>query len=289
MDNKEKKDKNYTIKLILTNAVTMLRLVGAVALIPVFLNFGGIAAAALLAGIFATDFVDGQMARRMGTSTFFGMFLDAASDKVIGIISLLTLLFVSKMALAPILMETSILGVNLLKYKDKQNVHSFFVGKLKTFALSLGVIAAFATSGLVDLGVIKSADKLKVLWPIMLGMVPFEAACLGAYIKDYLKQKKEDSSEVDNIEVEHDGIDEVAESDYQKKKLMQLEQERADLEARKAFWEDYVRTSGKSAILDHELFEEKKNDADFSTDVKLYFAAEKAYKKELKLAKKKKD
>ncbi len=285
---KEKKDKKYTVKLILTNAVTMLRLAGAVALIPVFLKFGGVAAAGLLAGIFATDFVDGKMARKMGTSTFFGMFLDAASDKIIGIMSLLTLLLVTKMALLPIALESSILGVNLAKYKEKQNVQSFFSGKLKTLALSLGVIAAFATSGLIDMGVIKNVEQAQVLMPIMLGMVPFEAACLTSYIRDYYKQKKENAAKAASNEKEFLDLDEDEKLDYTKQKQLLLEQKKALLEERKAYWHDYVRTSSTSALFDHELFEQKKNDADFSTDVKLYFAAEKEYHNELKLARKKK-
>ena len=284
-ENEQKKDKKFMIKLILTNGVTMLRLAGAIALIPVFLKYGGLAAAGLLAGVFATDFVDGQMARRMGSSTFFGMFLDAASDKVIGILSLATLLLISKFALLPIALEATTLGVNFLKYKDKQNVHSYFSGKLKTFALSLGVVASFVISGLVDLGLIKNIEASKAILPVLLGMVPFEVVALSEYVNDYQKQRNEKIDNEINIE---DELADLSEYGYSKRRIEAINKEREELEAKKAFWKEYVKTHDTSALLDHDLYEQKHNDADFSTDVSLYFAAVKEEKKARKLSRKKK-
>ena len=284
-DNKQKKDKKFIVRLVLTNMVTMLRLAGAVALIPVFLKYGGLVAAGLLAGVFATDFVDGQMARRMGTSTFFGMFLDAASDKVIGILSLATLLLISKFALIPIALEATTLGVNFLKYLDKQNVHSYFSGKLKTLALSLGVIASFVVSGLVDLGIIKNIEASKAILPVLLGMVPFEVVALTEYINDYRKQRNE---KIDSEIYLEDELEDLEKYGYSKRKVETIEKERAELEAKKAFWKEYVRTHETSALLDHELYEQKHDDADFSTDVSLYFAAAKEERQARKLSRKKK-
>ena len=192
---KEKKEKSLKAKLIATNLVTAVRFVGAIAILPVFLNYGGLVAAGLLAGVFITDAVDGMMARKFGTSTFFGATLDASADKAAGIVSLIALLFATKLAIIPILSELIILGVNIAKYKNKQNVQSSFLGKLKTCALSLGIVLAFGVHGLVSKNIIAKENTLNYMLPIFLGMVPFELTTLVSYLKDFNKNKKAENTE----------------------------------------------------------------------------------------------
>ena len=260
---KKKNSKGFKAKLILTNAITMLRAIGAIAIIPVFINFGGIAAACLVTGLFASDFVDGFLARNLKTSTFFGATLDASSDKIIGFASLAALLMTTKLALLPIALEMATLSVNYLKYKDKQNVRSYFSGKLKTFALSLGVMASFIISGLNDKNIIKDSSKLNALIPIFLGMATFESIALIQYIKDYVSEKKKKKM----IDPEE--------------RVKQIEEEKRVLEEKKEYWKEYINTHEMNAIFDHELYEEKKHDADLSTEVKLYFSTKKEMKKEI--------
>ncbi|MEG1506952.1 MAG: CDP-alcohol phosphatidyltransferase family protein, partial [Bacilli bacterium] len=59
-------------KLIIVNFFTALRAAGILALVPVFINMGGVAAAVLATTCYLTDFIDGFLARKLHASTFFG-------------------------------------------------------------------------------------------------------------------------------------------------------------------------------------------------------------------------
>ena len=253
---KNSKIKNIA-KIATVNLITATRIVGSIALIPLFLKFGGLVASGVLAGVFLTDLVDGFLARKWNVSTFFGATLDAVSDKLIGITSLVALLSVTKLALLPILMEVGNFSINYLKYKEHQNVHSFFSGKLKTAAISIGVVLSFLLMGLNDIGLLKSISKSTLIYPLLLGMVPFQAVSLTQYIYDYKKQKEISDEEEQKISSEE--------------RLEQIKKEKAFLEERKKY---YLETK-KSFPFDHELYEEKKNDPELSTEVKAYFKAKK--------------
>ncbi len=262
---KNENNKNFKLKLIATNLVTLIRLLGALAIVPVFLNYGGLIAASLLGGVFITDAIDGKMARKFETSTFLGASLDAICDKLSGIMSLLALLFATKLALIPIICEFTILGINIEKYKNKQNVQSSFVGKLKTCALSFGIVLAFVVSGLVEKNIIANDKVLNYMVPIFLGMVPFEVATIKNYLNDY-KSGKENNINEEN-QLDDDSL-----------KLQDVEKKKAELEEKKEYLKKYYKGNIENPLLDHDFYEEKKNDNDFNLYLKAYLELKKQQK-----------
>lgn len=267
---KEKKDGGFKAKLIATNLVTAIRIVGAISILPVFLNYGGLVAAGLLAGVFITDAVDGMMARKFGTSTFFGATLDASADKAAGIVSLITLLFATKLAIIPIISEIAIMGINFVKYKNKQNVKSSFLGKLKTCALSLGIVLAFVVSGLADKNIIAKENMLNYMLPIFLGMVPFEMATIASYMKDF-KKPHEEPTVISNLE---DKKDENKET----KKLERIKEKRALLEQKKEYLKEYYKNKSGGPIFDPDFYKEHKDDKDFNLYLKAHHELQKEQK-----------
>lgn len=268
---KEKKEKGLKAKLIATNMVTAIRFAGAIAILPVFLKYGGLVAAGLLTGVFITDAIDGMMARKFGTSTFFGAALDASADKAAGIISLIALLFATNLAIIPILSELLILGVNIAKYKNKQNVQSSFLGKLKTCALSLGIILAFGVNGLVNQNIIAKENILNYMLPIFLGMVPFELATLVSYLKDFNKNKKIENSE-SQIEQEKQ------EENKENKKLERIKEKRTLLEQKKEYLKEYYKNKSGGPIFDPDFYKEHKDDQDFNLYLKAHYELQKERK-----------
>lgn len=268
---KEKKEKSLKAKLIATNLVTAVRFVGAIAILPVFLNYGGLVAAGLLAGVFITDAVDGMMARKFGTSTFFGATLDASADKAAGIVSLIALLFATKLAIIPILSEIAIMGINFVKYKNKQNVKSSFLGKLKTCALSLGIVLAFGVHGLVSKNIIAKENTLNYMLPIFLGMVPFELTTLVSYLKDFNKNKKAENTEQ---KIEEESTIENKEN----KKLERIKEKRALLEQKKEYLKEYYKNKSGGPIFDPDFYKEHKDDKDFNLYLKAHHELQKEQK-----------
>ena len=57
------------VKFIITNFITLLRVVGIFALIPVYKTYGGLATFILSSLCFFTDFIDGFLARTWKTSS----------------------------------------------------------------------------------------------------------------------------------------------------------------------------------------------------------------------------
>lgn len=261
MKKESENNKNFKAKLIATNLVTSIRIFGALAIVPVFLKYGGLVAAGLLGTVFLTDAIDGKMARNFKTSTFFGASLDAIADKLSGIMSLLALLFATKLALIPIISELSILAINIEKYKHKQNVQSSFLGKLKTCALSLEIVLAFLVTGLESKNIIASDKVINYMLPIFLGMIPFEIATIKNYLSDYKKGVKSDKEE------------QVL--DTQELKLKQIKQKKNELEDKKEYLKEYYHGKIENPLLDHDFYEEKKDDADFNLYLKAYLELKK--------------
>ena len=115
---------NKWFKFGITNFFTALRAAGIVCLIPVFKIYGGLATALLSAGCFATDFIDGILARKLKSSTFFGSLFDAISDKAFLIVNMILLISITPLAIVPILAELGIAAVQSLKYQSNMNVQS---------------------------------------------------------------------------------------------------------------------------------------------------------------------
>lgn len=191
--------KDNKFKFYLTNFVTSLRAVGVLIIIPVYYLYGGLSAFLLSAGCFLTDYIDGKMARKFKTSTFFGSMFDGITDKAFLIVSLIILMTITPLAIVPILMELGIVGMQTLKYKNDMSVKSNIIGKAKMWLAGLTMAACYL---LVDKRVlnylgaslatkINSFGQLKLFSLVLTPLVLSEIITLTSYIKEYNEEKKE--------------------------------------------------------------------------------------------------
>ena len=188
------------LKFGITNFFTALRAAGIICLIPVFKLYGGMAAALLSAGCFATDFVDGMLARKLKSSTFFGSLFDGISDKAFLIINMLLLMSITPLAIVPIILELGIAGVQSLKYERNLNVQSNIFGKVKMWVAGLTITIAYLLADPTFINYLGSnlATKiaefgdLKVFGITLAPLVLSELLTLGSYLKEFRDGTKEE-------------------------------------------------------------------------------------------------
>ena len=140
-------EKKYLRKLILVNLITGIRLVGAFMLIPIYVIYGPFYSGIVALLFFATDWVDGFLARRLKCSTFFGALFDGISDKVFDIVALIILGMINYYMLIPALMEVIILVTGYNHAIMGNNVASSKLGKVKTNFLDICIILNFIIYG----------------------------------------------------------------------------------------------------------------------------------------------
>ncbi len=129
-------DKKW-LNFIITNFITLLRVVGIFALIPVYKKYGGFTTFLLSSLCFLTDFIDGFLARNLNASTFFGSLFDALSDKAFLVINLLLLMSISPYAIILIIFELTIALIQSIKYNVGMNIKSNIFGKIKMWVAGL--------------------------------------------------------------------------------------------------------------------------------------------------------
>lgn len=239
---------NKWLKFGITNFFTALRAAGIVCLIPVFKIYGGAATALLSAGCFATDFVDGILARKLKSSTFFGSLFDGISDKAFLIVNMLLLMSITPLVIIPIALELGIAAVQSLKYEYNLNVQSNIIGKIKMWVAGLTITLAYL---LVDptftnyLGAdiatkLAELGNIKMFGIALSPLVLSEALTLGSYIKELregLKEHKESEPEITET-----------------KKVTEEKEETENLEG-------YVRDMElKDMLFDHDFYERFKNE-----------------------------
>ena len=192
-------NKDNKFKFYLTNFVTSLRALGVLALIPVYYLYGGASAFLLSAACFLTDFVDGKMARKFKTSTFFGCMFDGITDKAFLVVSLILLMTITPLAIVPIIMELGIVGMQTLKYQNDLGVKSNIIGKAKMWLAGLTMSTCYL---LVDKRIlnylgsslaskISSLSQIKLFSIVLTPLVLTEIITLASYIKEYNDERKE--------------------------------------------------------------------------------------------------
>ena len=117
-------DKKW-LNFIITNFITLLRVVGIFALIPVYKKYGG----------FTTFLL--SLAINLNASTFFGSLFDALSDKAFLVINLLLLMSISPYAIILIIFELTIALIQSIKYNVGMNIKSNIFGKIKMWVAGL--------------------------------------------------------------------------------------------------------------------------------------------------------
>lgn len=242
---------NKWLKFGITNFFTALRVAGIICLIPVFKLYGGAATAMLSAGCFATDFIDGTLARKLKSSTFFGSLFDGISDKAFLIVNMLLLMSITPLAIIPIITELGIAGVQSLKYQNNMNVQSNIFGKVKMWVAGITVTLAYL---LVDptfinyLGAdiaskIAGLGDIKFFGAVLSPLVLSELLTLGSYVKELLDGKNKEEV-----------LDEEKETVVEETKKEKEEEKREELE------ETLENMDLKDMLFDHEFYEKFKDE-----------------------------
>ena len=159
----EKTDTNHKLKKILVNSITGIRALGSLAIVPIFNGFGAISAGIAAGCFFLTDFIDGQLARRLHVQSFFGSLLDSLSDKAFGMICLVLLALENPIFWTLIAGEIGIVYANYKSAQKGNNIQSSFAGKAKTCLLGASIIGSFFCLDAPSLKSILDFSNMKIL------------------------------------------------------------------------------------------------------------------------------
>lgn len=182
--------------ILLVNLLTSIRVIGVICLIPIYLNEGGVAAAAWSVFCYLTDWIDGILARKLHVATFFGSMFDGAADKMFSLANLAILFAISKLAIFPILCEVVIVLIQTIKYNKNINVKSSLAGKAKTWVISMTVIMLYLISDIESITILNPTfiDKVQALNQIHLYAVVFAPLYIFEVLTiiSYIAIKKEE-------------------------------------------------------------------------------------------------
>lgn len=132
------------IELVVVNTITFIRLIGAFALPFVYIKYGASICAITTIFLFATDAIDGFLARTLKISTFFGSAMDGLSDKLLNALSFILLGLQYRIMIPPLILELCIMFTVYSTYRFGGNIQSSKTGKIKTIILDVCVILSFA-------------------------------------------------------------------------------------------------------------------------------------------------
>lgn len=258
MISSEKKDKFHTLKKVFVNIITGARSLGSAIIVPIFKSHGSIIAGLAAACFFATDFIDGQLARRLKVQSFFGSLLDTISDKAFGIVCLVLLALNNPIFWVVIAEELAIAYVNYNSAQKGNNIQSSWAGKVKTGILAATIVGSFfAIDAPTMREVLKftnsqALDKVLSIDPEILTTIMGSASAIssGYVLGDYIKRSHEQTEQArKQKEVETKNTEPTIEEIEQK--IQNIQQERQNLNEQKENIK--VLKSGREII--HDLFD----------------------------------
>ena len=129
-------NKNFVI----VNLITLIRVIGAFCLIPIYMLFGSFYLAIAVLLFISTDSIDGFLARTLHASSFFGALFDALSDKLFNIIVLAITAFIEPRMFIVLLFEIGILLIGFHSAFKGNNSKTLILGKVKMVILSVSII-----------------------------------------------------------------------------------------------------------------------------------------------------
>ena len=197
------------IAFLIVNTLTMIRIIGVFCLLPIYHNYGGLAAAILSMLCYFTDFLDGIIARKCKVVSFFGSVFDTIADKAFTVANLLVLLTITKYALIPILFEIAIITIHMIKFRNEINVQSSKVGKIKTWIIALTVIVLYLVTDIEKITFlsqnfiykINMMDKNLLIGIIFIPVFVFEVLAVISYLLFLKAYNHSHEIEMPNIEV----------------------------------------------------------------------------------------
>lgn len=213
---------------LITNFVTLLRVIGIFALIPVYKIYGGFTTFMLSASCFLTDCIDGLMARELKSSTFFGSLFDALSDKAFLVINMILLMKISPLAIIPIIFELGIAYVQSVKYNKGMNIKSNMFGKVKMWVAGIVISLSYLLVDKTFLNYLGTSlaikmnelNEIKLFSVLFIPLVLSEILTLGSYVKEYFDENKKMTPEFIKTKEEEEKKVEEEISNVSFKKIM---------------------------------------------------------------------
>lgn len=213
---------------LITNFVTLLRVIGIFALIPVYKIYGGFTTFMLSASCFLTDCIDGLMARELKSSTFFGSLFDALSDKAFLVINMILLMKISPLAIIPIIFELGIAYVQSVKYNKGMNIKSNMFGKVKMWVAGIVISLSYLLVDKTFLNYLGTSlaikmnelNEIKLFSVLFIPLVLSEILTLSSYLKEYFDENKKMTPEFIKTKEEEEKKVEEEISNVSFKKIM---------------------------------------------------------------------
>lgn len=151
------------VKLLIINILTFIRIIGSIVLVAIYNKYGGYVTSIVSLICYATDSIDGILARKWHASTFFGALFDGIADKLFTIVNFIVLYLITPYALIPVIIEVLIIIVQMVKFSRNINVKSNVVGKFKVWILAISVVFTFIASDIGSVSFIPEFIKEYVL------------------------------------------------------------------------------------------------------------------------------
>lgn len=203
-----------TGKLLIINALTLVRIIGTIILVPIYMTFGGVYVGYLSVICYLTDSIDGILARKWHASTFFGALFDGVADKMFTIINFIVLYLITPYALIPIVFELLIVLVQIFKFRKNLNVKSNIVGKFKVWILAMCVVATFLISDITNISFLSNTIKdyllnnfnADIYFYLLLPAIIIEGLTLLSYLLDlfnpvYQEEKIKTLNKIEDIKI----------------------------------------------------------------------------------------
>lgn len=195
--------------IIIVNLLTTVRIIGVFCLLPIYLEYGGVAAASLSVACYFTDLIDGVIARKYHASTFFGSTFDGVADKAFSVANLIVLFTMTKFAIVPIIFEIAIIIIQTIKYHRNENIQSSRCGKLKTWVMSLTVIVLYLLVDIKSVTIlpdtfvnyIASLNQVTLLGVAFIPLYIFEVLTVISYLFFIKGDKHNNEVEIPKVDI----------------------------------------------------------------------------------------
>lgn len=197
-------DRIFTV----ANVITFVRLCMAPIALAVLLNGHDIAAAFIFGATAATDFLDGQIARRTNTVSKLGQLLDPAVDRLLMICAVVGLLLVGRLPLWMVVLVVVrdgmlVIGGAWLLKAHGIRVPVIYAGKVATTFLFVGLAGLMLNVpqvpglGLCDAAWLPGFNSMSSSWGIWLIYLGLCLAIITTvyYVYQALKQLRETTSD----------------------------------------------------------------------------------------------
>lgn len=178
---------------IFVNVLTLLRIFGtlflpfiwATHIIPLIITYVVI--------LLATDSFDGFLARKFHVQTLFGQIADTIADKILGIVLLIIAANSEKLFLTILVLELLIALINTLAFFGSLKVQSSFLGKCKTWILSIAIVFGLMNVLSESMPQIYLEYKDNLLMGATFAALGAQMIVLLDYIKHFHNQIKQDT------------------------------------------------------------------------------------------------